>query len=77
MKRTEEIIRLKVQKKIVRIVAALKKDAAKQIRDEMMADLVKTEHEATFAFDFDHGFINDIVDIITEEIGNHLHRQKW
>ena len=108
MKRTEQILRAKIQDKIPRIVAVVKKDAAKKIRDEIVADLVQVAFQtpqellrnpketeaqakarrknleewqnyiygAEFTYKFDHEFVSDIVDIITEEIGDYLHSAK-
>ena len=108
MNRTAEILRAKIRDKIPRIVAAIKKDVAKKIRDEILQDIVQVKFEtpkelcrnpketeaqakvrrkkleewqryiygAEFTYKFDHEFVSDIVDIITEEIGDYLHSAK-
>lgn len=107
MKRSEAILREKVQDKLPRIVAAVKTSVAAKIRDEIMEELVQVKyktpeelcrnpketesqakarrkkleewqkyiHGAVFSYDFDHGFVSDIVDIITEEIGHYLQKE--
>ena len=45
MRNTEEILHVKVQRKIEKIVEALKKHAAKQIRDELLAEMVQVKAE--------------------------------